>query len=113
MKQYRITAQNLNQDSDEDCYLAPEDPIHELKALKGELAKVQRAGYAINRGEWRDGVGGLAAVIYSGFKLPVAAVGISGPLDRLSISRMKDLVPMVLKCSKEVSEALGYRHISS
>ena len=35
MKQYRITAQNLNQDSDEDCYLAPEDPIHELKAVSG------------------------------------------------------------------------------
>ena len=35
MKQYRITTQELNQDSDEDCYLAPEDPIHELKALAG------------------------------------------------------------------------------
>ena len=35
MKQYRITTQELNQDSNEDCYLAPEDPIHELKALAG------------------------------------------------------------------------------
>jgi len=35
MKQYRITAENLNQDSNEDCYLAPDDPIHELKALAG------------------------------------------------------------------------------
>lgn len=35
MKQYRITARDLNQDSDEDCYLAPDDPIHELKALAG------------------------------------------------------------------------------
>jgi hypothetical protein len=32
MKQYRITSENLNQDSGDDCYLAPEDPIHELKA---------------------------------------------------------------------------------
>lgn len=86
--------------------------IHELKALRNELVKVRHAGYAVNRGEWRDGVGGLAAAIYNGFNLPVAAVGISGPLDRLSVSRMKDLVPMVLKCSKEISEALGYRHSS-
>jgi hypothetical protein len=35
MKQYRITVQDLNQSSDEDCYLAPNDPIHELKALAG------------------------------------------------------------------------------
>lgn len=35
MKQYRITTEHLNQTSDDDCYLAPEDPIHELKALAG------------------------------------------------------------------------------
>jgi hypothetical protein len=35
MKQYRITTQDLNQTSDDDCYLAPDDPIHELKALAG------------------------------------------------------------------------------
>jgi len=35
MKQYKITTQDLNQTSDEDCYLAPDDPIHELKALSG------------------------------------------------------------------------------
>ena len=35
MKQYRITTEHLNQDSPDDCYLAPDDPIHELKALSG------------------------------------------------------------------------------
>lgn len=35
MKQYRITTQDINQDSEEDCYLAPNDPIHEMKALAG------------------------------------------------------------------------------
>lgn len=35
MKQYRITTQYLNQDSNDDCYLAPDDPIHEMKALAG------------------------------------------------------------------------------
>jgi hypothetical protein len=35
MKQYKITAENLNQDSPNDCYLAPNDPIHEIKALAG------------------------------------------------------------------------------
>ena len=35
MKQYKITSQDLNQDSPDDCYLAPDDPIHELKILSG------------------------------------------------------------------------------
>ena len=33
MKQYRITSAHLNQDSPDDCYLAPDDPIHEIKAI--------------------------------------------------------------------------------
>jgi hypothetical protein len=35
MKQYRITSQDFNQDSPEDCYLAPDDPVQELKILSG------------------------------------------------------------------------------
>ena len=35
MKQYRITTENLNQDSPDDCYLAPDDPVQELKILSG------------------------------------------------------------------------------
>lgn len=31
MKQYRITTENILQDSPDDCFLAPNDPIQELK----------------------------------------------------------------------------------
>ena len=34
MKQYRITSDNINLDSEDDCYLSPEDPIHQFKALQ-------------------------------------------------------------------------------
>lgn len=34
MKQYRITTDNIPQDSDEDAYLAPNDPIQELKVIQ-------------------------------------------------------------------------------
>lgn len=34
MKQYRITTADLNQDSTDDAYLAPNDPIHELKQIQ-------------------------------------------------------------------------------
>jgi hypothetical protein len=32
MKQYKITTDNILKSSDNDCYLAPDDPIHSLKA---------------------------------------------------------------------------------
>lgn len=34
MKQYKITAENLNQDSTDDCYLDPNDPVNEIKVLQ-------------------------------------------------------------------------------
>lgn len=33
MKQYYITKENIVQDSPDDCYLSPEDPIHALKVV--------------------------------------------------------------------------------
>ncbi len=82
--------------------------IVDSAALKTELAKAARVGYAVNRGEWREGVGGLAAPVFNCFERPVAALGISGPLDRLSVGRMKELAPRVLECSAKLSNALGY-----
>lgn len=34
MKQYKITTEHLNTDSPDDAYLAPDDPIHELKKIQ-------------------------------------------------------------------------------
>lgn len=34
MKQYKITTEHLNQDSADDCYLAPDDPVHEIKVMQ-------------------------------------------------------------------------------
>ena len=44
MKQYRITTWDLPQTSPDDCYLAPEDPAHELMIAQslGGLGAQQR-----------------------------------------------------------------------
>lgn len=34
MKQYKITSEHLNTDSNDDAYLSPSDPIHELKIVQ-------------------------------------------------------------------------------
>lgn len=82
--------------------------IVDREVLKAELAKVARVGYAINRGEWREGVGGLAAPVFNGFERPIAALGISGPLERLTVARMKEVAPRVVEVTADLSRAMGY-----
>jgi DNA-binding IclR family transcriptional regulator len=82
--------------------------ITALSDLKAELARAARQGYAVNRGEWRDGVGGLAAAVFDATGQSVAALGISGPLARLTGARMKALAPRVVALAQDLSRALGY-----
>lgn len=34
MKQYRVTSDNINLNSEDDCYLDPSDPVNEIKILQ-------------------------------------------------------------------------------
>lgn len=76
--------------------------------LKRELAQVRQQGYAINRGEWRETVGGIAAPIFDAARRPLAAIGISGPVERLRPLKMKEFTPEVVRAAHAISEALGY-----
>ena len=78
------------------------------EALSDELRQVRRQGYAINRGEWRESVGGIAAVIYDATGRPVAGIGVSGPLARLRTARLRELSGIVTAAARQVSRALGY-----
>jgi DNA-binding IclR family transcriptional regulator len=76
--------------------------------LRQELAQVRQQGYAINRGEWRETVGGLAAPIFDAARHPLAAIGISGPVERLRPAQIKAFTPEVVRAAREISAALGY-----
>ena len=54
-------------------------------------------------------MGGLAVALFNSLDQPVAAIGISGPLDRLSAARMKQLAPDVAACAQTLSQGMGYR----
>ena len=82
--------------------------IIDLTALRRELARARTLGYAINRGEWREGVGGVAAPVFDGSECAVAALGISGPLDRLNMTRMREFGPLVVRLAFQLSRAMGY-----
>jgi IclR family KDG regulon transcriptional repressor len=91
--------------------LTPYSPrtIVEAAAFLRTMKRIRRQGYAVNRGEWRDTVGGVAAPILGELGQVIAAVGISGPLPRLGPARMRTLAPLVMKAAEQISEELSPR----
>lgn len=76
-------------------------------ALVKDLASVRNAGYAINLGEFRDNVAGLAAPIAARGGEVIAAVGISGPLERLRPRKIKALAPAVVQAAEAIARAMA------
>jgi IclR family transcriptional regulator, KDG regulon repressor len=71
--------------------------------LRRELEQVRRNGFAINRGEWRAAVRGLAAPIFQNGRRVTAAIGISGPAERLSLERLAALAPEVVAAARSLT----------
>lgn len=84
--------------------------IIRAEQLDQELEKVRTQGFAINTGEWREQVYGMAAPIMDSMGRVVASLGISGPADRLKPRLMQSLAPTVQKACSTISLLLGYRN---
>jgi IclR family KDG regulon transcriptional repressor len=81
--------------------------IVDRAALLTALAEVRSKGYATNWGEWRERVRGLAAPIRDAQGAVVAAIGVSGPAERFTRSRMSDMSGGVVQAAAAISAALG------
>lgn len=80
------------------------DPVR----LETELKGIRDRGFAINRGEWRQHVCGVAAPVRDLSGQVVVAIGISGPADRMSDEYTFRVGPMLRRVAEELSQALGY-----
>ena len=69
--------------------------LKDTAALALELEQVRQSGYAVNRGEWRSSVWGLAAPIRNATGAVVAAIGISGPAERIRKRGIRPLGQLV------------------
>jgi len=79
-----------------------------LDDIRRELERVREQGYALNRGEWQESVGGLGVPIFGPNRRAVAAVGISGPIDRLTPGVLRDFAPAVIDTGRAISRELGF-----
>ena len=79
-----------------------------MTTLRHEIDTIRQQGYALNRGEWRASVCGLAAPIFDASRRAIAAVGISGPIERLKGTSLKNFTPDVVQAARSISTSLGY-----
>jgi IclR family KDG regulon transcriptional repressor len=78
-------------------------------ALRAELADVRARGFALNPGEYRGEIVGVAAPVRDHTDAVVAAVSISGPAYRFSIETATALAVTVQDAAAEISRKLGYQ----
>lgn len=77
-----------------------------VDALLAQVAEIRRTGIAINRGEWRSGVWGIAAPVFGRDRLAIAAIGVTGPRDRIE-PQTNTFAASVLSAARELSAYHG------
>ncbi len=91
-----------------ELHIATPRTIATLERLKSELAEVRRRGFAMNLGEWRTGVHGVAAPIAWPDGTMVASISIAGPAERLHAKRLRALAPAVVDAAGAIAVELAY-----
>lgn len=91
--------------------LVPHTPntITDFDELEADLQRTRDRGYAENREEWRQGVGGLGVPLFDARGMPVAAAGMSVPYVRFGRAQARNLADQLMACARDASITLGYR----
>jgi IclR family transcriptional regulator, KDG regulon repressor len=71
-----------------------------------EAEQTRRNGYALNRGEWRASVWGIGAPVFDRHAKVIAAVGISGPRERIE-PNVRPYAKRVVAAAKALSRRMG------
>jgi DNA-binding IclR family transcriptional regulator len=77
--------------------------------LMKEFERIRQKGFAVNTGEWREGMHGVGAPIRNERNDVVGAIGISGPASRLAPDRLRAFAPSVMEVAARISTQLGHR----
>jgi DNA-binding IclR family transcriptional regulator len=79
-----------------------------VEKAHGELERIRRMGWALSRGEYRDGLSCVAAPIFGLDGEVVAAMSVAGPDERV-IPDLHDLAELVVCAARDVSHEAGFR----
>ena len=76
--------------------------------IEADLEETRARGYAINRGEFRLGVCGIAVPVRDRTGGVIAAIGVWGAEKNILGSRREEIAQLALAAARDVSRALGY-----
>jgi DNA-binding IclR family transcriptional regulator len=95
--------------------LRPRTPKTRTSAqeFRAALDRVRRDGYAIEDEESEAGMRSVAAPIRNGAGEVIAAVGLAGPVQRLSDETLARYAPEVVRAAETISVRIGYRSSAS
>jgi DNA-binding IclR family transcriptional regulator len=82
--------------------------IASAEALRAEMEKTRRRGYAVDDEEFEEGLRCIAVPLLDAQRLPVAAVSISGPSFRVTAQKLPSIANQLLQCVRGISADMGY-----
>jgi IclR family KDG regulon transcriptional repressor len=85
-----------------------EKTITDMDELVAGLKKIQEQGYATSKGEWVLEASGVAAPIFDQRGQIAAALTISGPAQRFTNEKIRELAQLVKTGAAEISAEMGY-----
>jgi IclR family transcriptional regulator, KDG regulon repressor len=91
--------------------MAPRTPATQTdpSKLMKMFADIRTHGYAIDDEESEQGMRGIGAPLRDITGQVVAAIGIGGPSQRLTLKKLRGLAPVLLSTAEAISTQLGYR----
>ena len=82
--------------------------ISTAEALRTEIEKTRRRGYAVDDEELEEGLRCIAVPVLDAQRLPVAAVSVSGPSFRVTAQKLPSIANHLLQCVRGISLDMGF-----
>ena len=82
--------------------------IATAEALRAEIEKTRRRGYAVDDEELEEGLRCIAVPVLDAQRLPVAAVSVSGPSFRVTAQKLPSIANHLLQCVRGISTDMGF-----
>ena len=76
--------------------------------IESDLEETRARGYALNRGEFRSGVCGIAVPVRDRSNGVVASIGIWGAEKNILGARREELARMAMSAARDISRSLGF-----
>lgn len=82
--------------------------VTKIADVRKLLEDVRKKGYALNDGDWHEGVCGAAAPVHTAFREGVAAIGVSALKERTTRTKLVRFGEELKQVSVRISRELGY-----